>query len=188
MLINVTQALGELSILYPVSGGYYTLAIRFLDQSWGFAMGWNYFLQWAIVLPLEILVAGTTVQYWDGAKGVHIAGWITIFWFSIILINIFGTLGFAEEEFWSSCLKLTVVVMFIIAGIGSYSPSPFAFVNVVQYSTSAVGPITASTTSALAAVIGTSASIDRNRSLLLLINLPVLDLSPTDSRVFAPFL
>jgi amino acid transporter len=47
MLVNVTQAFGEMSILYPVSGGFYTLCIRVLDPSWGFAMGWNYALQWA---------------------------------------------------------------------------------------------------------------------------------------------
>lgn len=29
----------------------------------------------------------------------------------------FGTLGYAEEEFWSSCLKLAVVVMFVLLGI-----------------------------------------------------------------------
>jgi amino acid transporter len=41
MLINVTQALGEMAILYPVSGGFYTLASRMLDPSFAFAMGWN---------------------------------------------------------------------------------------------------------------------------------------------------
>lgn len=55
MLINVTQALGEMCIIFPVSGGYYTLASRMLDQSFAFAMGWNYVLQWAVVLPLEIV-------------------------------------------------------------------------------------------------------------------------------------
>jgi hypothetical protein len=43
MLINVTQALGELCILYPVSGGFYTLAVRFLDPSFGMALGWSTF-------------------------------------------------------------------------------------------------------------------------------------------------
>ena len=56
MLINVTQALGEMAIIYPVSGGFYTLASRMLDPSFAFAMGWNYVLQWATVLPLEITV------------------------------------------------------------------------------------------------------------------------------------
>lgn len=70
-------------ILYPVSGGFYTLAVRFLDPSYAFAMGWNYWLQWAVTLPLEITVAGTTVQYWPAARNVPLAGWITIFWIVI---------------------------------------------------------------------------------------------------------
>ncbi|KAG6909752.1 hypothetical protein DXG01_015468 [Tephrocybe rancida] len=115
MLINVTQALGEMCILYPVSGGFYTLSSRFLDPSFAFAMGWNYYLQWAVVLPLEITVAGTTVQYWQ--TDVPLAAWITIFWAAIVILSVFGTLGFAEEEFWSSCLKLLVVVMFIFIGV-----------------------------------------------------------------------
>jgi len=115
MLINVTQALGEMCIVFPVSGGYYTLASRMLDQSFAFAMGWNYVLQWAVVLPLEIVVAGTTVQYWD--TPVPLGVWMTIFAVIIWIIVILGTLGFAEEEFWSSCLKLVVVVMFILIGI-----------------------------------------------------------------------
>jgi len=106
-----------MSILYPVSGGFYTLAVRFLDPSFAFAMGWNYVFQWAVVLPLEITVAGTTVQYWKAAADVHIGVWITVFWILITIVCVFGTLGFAEEEFWSSCLKLFVVVMFVFIGI-----------------------------------------------------------------------
>ncbi|KJA14768.1 hypothetical protein HYPSUDRAFT_208447 [Hypholoma sublateritium FD-334 SS-4] len=116
MLINVTQAIGEMSILYPVSGGFYTLAVRFLDPSFAFSMGWNYVFQWAVVLPLEITVAATTVQYW-GVDILPVAAWITIFWIVITIVSLFGTLGFAEEEFWSSCLKLIVVVIFIFIGI-----------------------------------------------------------------------
>ncbi|KAK8846527.1 hypothetical protein IAR55_005613 [Kwoniella newhampshirensis] len=115
MLINVTQALGEMAILYPVSGGFYTLASRMLDQSFAFALGWNYVLQWAVVLPLEITVAASTVAYWTDA--VPVAAWVTIFMLVILIASVFGTLGFAEEEFWSSCLKLFVVVLFIFIGI-----------------------------------------------------------------------
>ncbi|KAF9261180.1 hypothetical protein L218DRAFT_931559 [Marasmius fiardii PR-910] len=115
MLINVTQALGEMSIMYPVSGGFYTLSERFVDSGFAFAMGWNYVLQWIVVLPLEVTVAATTVQYWGDA--VPTAALITIFWIAIVIVCLFGTLGYAEEEFWSSCLKLLVVVMFIFIGI-----------------------------------------------------------------------
>jgi len=38
MMFNVVYALGEMAIMYPVSGGFYTLSTRFIDPSWGFAM------------------------------------------------------------------------------------------------------------------------------------------------------
>lgn len=117
MIFNVVYALGELAVMYPVSGGFYTYSARFISPSWGFAMGWNYVFQWAIVLPLELVVAGTTVQYWEGAKNINLGVFITIFWVFIILINIFGTLGYAEEEFWSSCLKLGATVVFMIIAL-----------------------------------------------------------------------
>jgi len=112
MIFNVVYALGELAVMYPVSGGFYTYSTRFIDPSWGFAMGWNYVFQWAIVLPLEITVAGLTVDYWQ--PGVSLAVWITVFWLFIILVNVMGTLGYAEEEFWSSLIKLSATVIFMI--------------------------------------------------------------------------
>lgn len=38
MMFNVVYALGEMAVMYPVSGGFYTLSARFIDPSWGFAM------------------------------------------------------------------------------------------------------------------------------------------------------
>lgn len=38
MMFNTVMALGELALLYPVSGGFYTLVTRFVDPSWGFAV------------------------------------------------------------------------------------------------------------------------------------------------------
>lgn len=101
--------------MYPVSGGFYTYSTRFIDPSWGFAMGWNYVFQWAIVLPLELVVAGFTVGYWNSE--ISVAAWITVFLVAIVVINVFGVLGFAEEEFWSSVLKLAAVVIFMIIGL-----------------------------------------------------------------------
>jgi amino acid transporter len=117
MIFNVVYALGELAVMYPVSGGFYTYSTRFIDPSWGFAMGWNYVFQWAIVLPLEINVAAITLEYWPGARNVHVGVWMLIFWLFIVIINVFGTLGYAEEEFWSSCLKLSATVIFMIIAL-----------------------------------------------------------------------
>ncbi|KAK3360918.1 amino acid permease/ SLC12A domain-containing protein [Lasiosphaeria ovina] len=112
MMFNVVYALGEMAVLYPVSGGFYTYSNRFIDPSWGFAMGWNYVFQWAIVLPLELTVCGITVQYWNDE--INVGVWITVFLVAIIIINVFGTLGYAEEEFWSAVIKLGATVIFMI--------------------------------------------------------------------------
>lgn len=79
---------------------------------------------------------------------MHIAVWMTVFWITIreslsnlrfplllmflpVIVSLFGTLGFAEEEFWSSCLKLLVVVMFIIIGMCVSAALCAVTVNVV---------------------------------------------------------
>jgi len=140
MIFNVVYALGELAIMYPISGGFYTYSTRFIDPSWGFAMGWNYVFQWAIVLPLELTVAGLTVNYWG--VDVNVAVWITVFMIAILIISIFGVLGYAEEEFWVAGLKLVTIVIFLIMGIifvcgGGSSSGKYSeyWVSVVVYRT-----------------------------------------------------
>lgn len=39
-------------------------------------MGWNYVMQWAFVLPLELTVCGTVIQYW--APETNVAIWVTV--------------------------------------------------------------------------------------------------------------
>lgn len=109
------HALGELAILFPVSGGFYTLSARFVDPSWGFAMGWNYVLLWVSVLPLELTVCGITIQYWN--PDISVGVWIAVFLVIIVIINVFGALGYAEEEFWASTFKLIAIVVFMIIAL-----------------------------------------------------------------------
>lgn len=42
MLYCTVQALGELAVIFPVAGSFSAFSTRFLDPSWGFAMGWKY--------------------------------------------------------------------------------------------------------------------------------------------------
>jgi amino acid transporter len=116
MMFNVVFALGEMALMYPVSGGFYVLVTRFVDPSWGFAMGWNYFLQWFFILPFEIVVASFTINYWTEGS-ISPAVWMAVFLVALTVISVFGGLGYAEEEFWSSFLKLSGIITFIIIGM-----------------------------------------------------------------------
>lgn len=117
MLYCTVHALGELAVLYPVAGSFAVYGTRFIDPAWGFAMGWNYALGWLVTIPLEIVAASLTLSFWDGAKGINAAAWVTIFLVFIVAINLFGARGYGEAEFVFSMIKVVAVIGFIILSI-----------------------------------------------------------------------
>lgn len=117
MLFCTIHALGELSVAFPVPGSFAVYATRFLDPAWGFAMAWNYAISWLVCLPLEIVAASITMSYWEGAREVNNAAWVTIFLVVIIVINLFGVKGYGEAEFVFSIIKVAAVIGFCLLGI-----------------------------------------------------------------------
>lgn len=121
MLFMTVHALGELAIRYPVSGAFSTYSTRFIDSSWGFAMGWNYAIQWLIILPLELVAASLTIGYWaydnNPATRVNPSAWVALFWAMIVGINLFGVKGYGEAEFLFSLCKILAIAGFIILSI-----------------------------------------------------------------------
>ncbi|KAI9670366.1 MAG: glyceraldehyde-3-phosphate dehydrogenase 1 [Caeruleum heppii] len=115
MLYCTVHALGEMAVLFPVAGSFSAYSTRFLDPAWGFAMGWNYAMQWLVVLPLEIVAASITVDYWNDT--INNAAWVTIFLLLILSINLFGVRGYGEAEFVFAIIKVIAVIGFIILGI-----------------------------------------------------------------------
>ncbi|KAJ2905120.1 hypothetical protein MKZ38_006366 [Zalerion maritima] len=138
---SIVQALGELAVVFPVAGSFSSYSTRFLDPSWGFAMGWNYAMQWLVVLPLEIIAASLTIGYWD--EKLTRAIFVSVFLVAIIGINLFGVKGYGEAEFIFAIIKVIAVIGFILLGIvlniggtptggyigGSYWVEPGAFHN-----------------------------------------------------------
>ena len=111
MLYCTVQALGEMAVLLPVAGSFSAYSTRFLDPAWGFAMGWNYCLQWLVALPLEVVAASITVKYWN--SHINSAAWVAIFLLIIISINLFGVKGYGEAEFIFSIVKIIAVIGFM---------------------------------------------------------------------------
>lgn len=115
MMYCTVQALGEMAVLFPVAGSFAAYSTRFIDPAWGFAMGWNYAMQWLVVLPLEIVAASITVDYWNPDLKLN-SVWVTLFWLMICSINLFGVRGYGEAEFMFSTVKVTAVIGYIILG------------------------------------------------------------------------
>lgn len=109
------QALGELAVMYPSSGSTYSYSSRFVHPSWGFAVGWNYLFMWLVAVPLELTVCAITMDYWN--LNISMAAYIAIFLVIILVISLFGSAAYGEEEFWASLVKLGTMIIFIIVGI-----------------------------------------------------------------------
>ena len=116
-LLMVMQALAELAVMYPVNGAFFTYAVRFIDPAWGFAVGWDYAINWLVVLPFEITAAGVTLQFWKASRNINIGVWVTIFLFALCVIQYFGVRGYGEVEFVLSIMKILACIGFIILGI-----------------------------------------------------------------------
>lgn len=147
MLLLTVNALGELAALYPVAGSFFNYSVRFIDPAWGFAMGWNYAMNWLVVLPFELTAAGVTISFWTDKMEhpINVGVWITIFLVLVTIINICGVRGYGEVEFVLGVIKVVAVIGFIILGIiidcggvptdtrgyigGAYWKNPGAFRN-----------------------------------------------------------
>lgn len=119
MIYCTVQALGEMAVIFPVAGSFAHYSTRFIDPAWGFAMGWNYALQWLAILPLEIVAASITVDYWE--SDISNAVWVSLFWAAIVSINLFGVKGYGEAEFVFSSIKFIAVIAFVWVTL---NPSP----------------------------------------------------------------
>lgn len=117
MLFCTVHALGEMAVIFPVAGSFSAYSSRFLDPAWGFAMGWNYAMQWLVTLPIEIMAASMTLNYWRGGRDVNPSAWVSIFFMVIIAINFFGVRGYGEAEFVFSIVKVIAVLGFMYADL-----------------------------------------------------------------------
>ncbi|EAF1783897.1 amino acid permease [Listeria monocytogenes serotype 4c] len=115
MVYFLMTSLGEMATYMPVSGSFSTYASRFVDPAFGFALGWNYWFNWAITLAVDISTAAIIVQFWLP----NTPAWL---WSAIFLILIFGlnaltVKAYGESEYWFSIIKVATVIIFLIVGV-----------------------------------------------------------------------
>lgn len=114
MVYFLMTSLGEMATYMPVSGSFSTYANKFIDPAVGFALGWNYWFNWAITLAVDLSTTAIIVHFWLPT----IPGWIISLFFLVIIfmINIVSVKTFAESEYWMSMIKVVTVIIFLILG------------------------------------------------------------------------
>lgn len=126
MVYFLMTSLGELAAYLPVSGTFATYGSRYVDESFGFAIGWNYWYNWAITVAVDLVAAQIVISYWIDTSymiaigGFHISVGLlccALFLLLIFMLNYISVKGFGEAEFWFSLIKVVTVIVFILLGI-----------------------------------------------------------------------
>ncbi|PWN48846.1 amino acid permease [Violaceomyces palustris] len=115
LCISVMLSLGEMCSYLPLPGGHIKLAERFVDPSLSFALGWNYWYNWIVTCPAELSACAILISFWN--KTVSPAVWISIVMIVVIAINLLGSRGYGEAEFWFSSIKVLTIMGLIVLGI-----------------------------------------------------------------------
>ncbi|MFF2912517.1 amino acid permease [Paenibacillus sp. NPDC057934] len=113
LLLVVMGAIAEMATVYPNRN-----MKDFIREAFGerlsFIVGWMYCFMWLTVCVIEILAAGSFLQYWlpdvplwllSLASGALIIG-----------INMMSVGGYGEAEFWLAGIKIAMILIFIILG------------------------------------------------------------------------
>lgn len=65
MLGLVNNSMAEMATYMPVSGGFIRMAGKWVDESVGFWVGWNFFLYEAFLIPFEISALNLVLTFWS---------------------------------------------------------------------------------------------------------------------------
>lgn len=115
MVYFLMTSLGELAAFMPVSGSFSTYGSRYVEEGFGFALGWNYWYNWAVTIAVDLVAAQLVMGYWFP----DLPGWIwsALFLGLIFLLNYISVKGFGEAEYWFSLIKVSTVIIFIAVGL-----------------------------------------------------------------------
>lgn len=115
MVYFIMTSLGEMAAYIPITGSFSTYASRFVDPAFGFAIGWNYWYNNAIIVALELSASALLMKYWlPDVPGII---WSALFLALIFSLNILSVKGYGESEFWFSIIKVATIILFIIVGL-----------------------------------------------------------------------
>lgn len=107
-------SLAEMTVYEPSTGTFCDYSSRYVGESFGFAMGYNYWLNWAITAAVEVVAASLVMHYWfPDANSLLFCG---LFFLMVIGFNLFSVNVYGELEYFLSFLKVSVVIAFLVLG------------------------------------------------------------------------
>lgn len=122
MVFFLMTSLGELATYKPTTGSFNEYSEIYVDSSFGYAMGLNYWFSWALSIASEISAAVILIKFWfPYASDFTISGLMLLL---VVIFNIFSVRIYGEVEYFLSFIKVGTIIVFIILGVLIISGTP----------------------------------------------------------------
>ncbi|KAF2175083.1 hypothetical protein K469DRAFT_743453 [Zopfia rhizophila CBS 207.26] len=105
----VNNCMAEMAVFMPVTGAFIRMAGRWVDESFGFLAGWNFFIYEAVLIPFEISALNLVLTFWrDDIPVAAVVAACIVLYFSI---NVFAVKSYGEAEFWLATGKVNLILI-----------------------------------------------------------------------------
>ncbi|KAI9677013.1 MAG: hypothetical protein M1817_006852 [Caeruleum heppii] len=100
--------MAEMVTYLPISSPFIRFAGRYVDEAFGVAAGYNFFVFEAALVPFEITACNVIINYWSAEVPVGAIIAIVILLYG--LINVFAVKWYGESEFWLALGKVILAI------------------------------------------------------------------------------
>lgn len=112
VVLAVTVSMAEMVTFLPVSSPFIRFAGHYVDEAFGFAAGWNFFVFEAALVPFEVVACNVILHFWTDV--IPTAAVIVIVLLLYLLINLLAVQWYGESEFWAAVGKVVLAVGLIV--------------------------------------------------------------------------
>ena len=127
IVMATTISFTELCALIPLTSGFSGLASRFVEDAFGFALGWLYWFSFIIAVPSQVVASTSLIRYYQNLhmNSSKTAGFVTLLLSFAIIVNICDVRFFGNLVYSVTLLKIifTVMMLFVLIVLNSGGPS-----------------------------------------------------------------
>ncbi|KAF5020964.1 hypothetical protein F66182_7010 [Fusarium sp. NRRL 66182] len=111
-ILAITVCMAEMVTYLPISSPFIRFAGRYVDEAFGFAAGWNFFIFEATLVPFEVVACNLIIHFWTDV--IPTGAVIAIILVLYAAINVMAVKWYGETEFWAALGKVILIVALII--------------------------------------------------------------------------
>ncbi|MFP7485504.1 amino acid permease, partial [Priestia filamentosa] len=115
ILLFIMQGLAEMAVQNNKARTFRDLVQSHLGKYPAYFLDWIYWKMWVLNIAAEAVVSAIFLQYWFPQYPI----WFLTLLVSVLVtvVNLLSVKVFAETEYWLALVKISVIILFILAGI-----------------------------------------------------------------------